>query len=381
MTVPLSTEPAVGGPAPILTSADVERLLSDGSHDSRLGVLEKVAVHYNAESFRGREAEIAEQIFRLLMRDVTLRVRETLADRLKDNPNAPRDVVVHLAHDVETVALPILQASLVLSDADLISIIEASHDVGKLMAISQRPKVSSRVSEALVETNYPQVVSSLLGNGGAEISERSYEKIADDYRSQPEVTKALVNRYPLPRGLVEKLVGQVSEAVASELRQKYHLSEEDIKKSASDSRDDIMQQLMEGALTHEEIVALATRLSIEDKLTPSLVMTALCRGQLDFFAVALARFAGIPVSNAVKLVSDRGEHGFKGIYEKSGLPESMFDAVRLLLNAVLELQGGDAVPGSMHYANRLVTRVVTLAGDRQIEYLPYFVALIRQNIR
>lgn len=365
----------------ILTSADVERLLNDESHESRIAILEKVSHHYNGAQFEGREREIAEQIFRLLVKDVTLRVRTVLAERLKDNPEAPRDVILQLAHDVESVALPILQASYVLSDADLVSIIEASHDISKLMAISKRETVSSRVSDALVETHYPQVVTSLLINQGATISERAYEKISTNFKNEPTVTDAMVARHPLPRSVVERLVAQVSETVASELRQKYSLSEANHNKADSGARDDIMQQLLEGTMDKPAIVALVDRLLQTDKLTPSLAMTALCRGQLVFFTVAMARFANVPIANAEQLLADRGELGFRGIYQKSGLPDSMYDAIRLLLQAVRDLDGDDALPGSMHYANRLVARVVALAGDQPIEYLPYFIALIRQNMR
>ena len=104
-----------GGDTRILTPMDVERLLNDDSPDSRTDILEKISTNYNNEQFRGRERDIAEQIFRLLMKDVALRVRETLADRIKDNVAIPRDIVLHLAHDVESVASPVLVNSKVLS--------------------------------------------------------------------------------------------------------------------------------------------------------------------------------------------------------------------------------------------------------------------------
>jgi hypothetical protein len=100
---------------------------------------------------------------------------------------------------------------------------------------------------------------------------------------------------------------------------------------------------------------------------------------LLFFTIAMAQFAGIATSNAMRLVEDRGEHGFNGLYQKSGLPESMMDAVRLLLRAVQDMKKNDALPGSRLYANRLAEQVIVSAGSQQIEYLPYFIALIRQN--
>ena len=44
------------------------------------------------------------------------------------------------------------------------------------------------------------------------------------------------------------------------------------------------------------------------------------------------------------------------------------------------MENDDAIPGSLLYANRLVERVLAASGDKDIEYLPYFLALIRQNI-
>jgi uncharacterized protein (DUF2336 family) len=363
----------------ILTPTDVERLLSDDSPESRALVLEKVSHHYNNKNLQGRANEIAEQIFRLLMKDVALRVRQTLSEQLKDNPDAPRDVMLHLASDVESVALPVLTQSQVLSDADLVRIVEMSHGMGKLLAISQRETVSSRVSDALVETNYQEVVASLLGNKGAAVSDRALEKIVTDFKGDEEISTAL-SQYPkLPSQVVEKLISQAGDAIASELKEKYNLAEAEIQQSVT-QREDVMQRLLDPDLSAADVQMLVAQLVREDKLNASLVMTSLCRGQLLFFTAAVAHFSGISIDNATRLLADRGEHGFVGIYQKSGLPESMFEATRLLLRAVQDLEHDTSTPGSAYYANRLVERVLALAGTQQIEYLPYFVALIRQNV-
>jgi len=365
---------------PILTPNDVERLLRDDSPDSRVGVLEKVSQHYNKNGFAEREREIAEQIFRLLMKDAAIRVRETLAERIKENPNIPRDIVLHMANDVDSVSLPVLEHSQVLSDADLVNIIDASRDINKLLVISKRDGVSERVSEALVETSYPQVLKSLLSNETAVISERSLDRIVDDFRGEPSVIESLVDRKSLPITLVERLINEVSGVVGEELKQKYNLSAEQLDKETASSRDDVMLRMLQHDVAEEEVFALVKQMGAEDRLTPSLVMTALCRGQLSFFTAALAHYANIPYSNAKKLVSDKGEFGFKGLYGKSGLPETMFEAIRLILQVVKSMQGDDAIPGSLLYANRLVERVLAAAGNKEVEYLPYFLALIRQNI-
>lgn len=364
----------------ILTPLDVERLLTDPSEDSRVGVLQKVADHYNHHRFGTREHEIAEQIFRLLMKDVALHVRETLAQRIKDNDNIPRDIALHMAADVDSVALPMLAESKVFSDADLVSIIEASRDISKLLTISQRDGVSHRVSDALVETRYPQVVSTLLSNETAAIGERTLERIVTDFRSEAGVMTAMVERNQLPLSIVERLVTEASTSIADQLKAKYSLSEDQLKKEAGNAREDVLLKLLSREVSDAEVNALVTQMAEDGRLTPSLAMTALSRGLYSFFASALAKFANVPFANAQRLLADKGELGFRGIYNRAGLPEGMYEAIRLIVRAVQELEGGEALPGSMLYANRLAERVLYMAGTQNIEYLPYFIALIRQNI-
>lgn len=364
----------------ILTPLDVERLLTDSSEESRVGVLDKVAVHYNRAAFADREHQIAEQIFRLLMKDAAIRVRETLAERIKENEAIPRDIVLHMANDVDSVSLPLLATSRAFSDADLVSIVEASRDISKLLTISKRDGVSARVSDALVETHYPEVVSTLLSNESATIGSRAFDKIIDDFRGDPGVMESMVKRHQLPLSVVERMVSEASSAVADQLKAKYNLTDEQLKKDSGTARDDVLMKLLTRDVTDAEIESLVAQMASEGRLTPSLVMTALCRGQLAFFAGAMGRFAGVSLVNARRLIGDKGELGFRGLYNKSELPETMFEAVRLLLRSVKELEGDEAIPGSMLYANRLVERVLMHAGNQNIEYLPYFIALIRQNI-
>lgn len=363
----------------ILTALDVQRLMTDPSEDSRIGVLEKVSQHYNRASFKGREQEVAEQIFRLLMKDVALKVRETLADRMKENGDFPRDIALHMAADVDSVALPMLQHSKVFSDADLVQIIEASRDISKLMTISQRDGVSPRVSDALVETRYPQVVSSLLGNDTAKIDPRAFEKILDNFRSEPSVMSAMIERQ-LPLPIVERMVSEASKTVAEQLKAKYNLTDEQLKKDTGGAREDVLLRMLAPNMSDHDIITLVAQMATEDRLTPSLVLASLCRGQIGFFSAALGRFANVSLANTRRLLSDKGDLGFKALYDKSGLPDAMYPAVRLLLRAVQKLEGDEAIPGSGLYANRLIERLLEQAGDQNVEYLPYFMALIRQNI-
>jgi uncharacterized protein (DUF2336 family) len=132
-----------------LTEAEHAKLLSDTSDETRA----KTA------------AKIAQNIFRIMGKDTEVRVREALSQNLKEKPNVPHDIAVSLAKDVDSVSLPVLQFSEVLSDADLIEIVR-SQDPAKPVAIAQRSSVSEFVSSVLVDTENSDVVMSLVSNEG-----------------------------------------------------------------------------------------------------------------------------------------------------------------------------------------------------------------------
>lgn len=366
---------------PVLTQLDVDRLLADPSADSRMHVLNRVYHHYEEEAFGEREHAVAEQIFRLLMKDVVIAVREALSQHIQHNPNIPRDIALYVSQDIESVAVPMLTHSPVLSDSDLVAIIEANSDLSKLLAITKREALSHRVSEALVEVKHPDVVESLVRNEKADISDQTYSKILEHFRGEQPVMQAMVDRAHIPLQIVQRLVHETSAAVAAQLKHKYKLSDDQLKKDTSETQEDVLLYLLANRVSEQEMHVLVTQMHVDHRLTPTLVMKGLCRGQLNFFTTALACLAGIPVENASRLLSDKGNLGFDGLYAKAGLPESMHAASYLVFQSVRELAEDDVVPGSRLYANRLAEHVLQSVGQENILQMPHFIALIRQPIQ
>ena len=360
-----------------LSSEDVELLMKEDSVDARVSVLEKISQSYNEHKFSAREQQFAEEIFRLMMRDAEVRVRQILSERVKENPEIPRDIVLHLAKDVDQVSIPVLQVSRVLSDADLVRIVESSREMSKLLAISNRETISSRVASALVDTHYPQVVSSLLKNENADILPKDYNTILSEFHREESIISAMVNRGSLPMPVVEKLVGMVSGSVATQLAARYDIDTQGLDQHA---RDYLTLELMPHNSTDDEIEATISQMIAYDRLTPSIILSALCRGYLRFFEIALAKIARIPKSNARKLIRDKGSLGFQALYQKTKLPDSMFEAVRLLLHAVIDAEQTGEPIGTPHYCNILVERMLQRAGGREVENLPYIMALVRQSV-
>src|SRR5690348_12709468 len=109
--------------AVFLTSQDVARLLSAPSAETRAELADKVAAELSGSDLTTAEAAVAKDIVRILARDIEATVRASVAEGLRHSRNLPHDVALKLAEDIDSIAMPLLAASLVLTDDDLAAIV------------------------------------------------------------------------------------------------------------------------------------------------------------------------------------------------------------------------------------------------------------------
>ncbi len=132
----------------------------------------------------------------------------------------PKDIVLALAHDLNAiVAVPILQYSPLLSDADLIEVIARGQVQEALTAIARRRPVSEAVGDMLVQSLDVPAVAALLVNPDARIRKETMDRIveqAEEIESwhMPLVLRADLSARAIRRigslvgaGLIEKAGG------------------------------------------------------------------------------------------------------------------------------------------------------------------------------
>src|SRR5205807_7331885 len=95
------------------------------------------------------------------------------------------------------------------------------------------------------------------------------------------------------------------------------------------------------------------------QLNAGLVLRSLLSCNLDFFEQALAELTGLPASRVSALLHDRRGAGFKAVYERAGLPASVYPAFRAAIEVIHET-GLQAEPGgNTRLRRRMVERVLT----------------------
>ena len=346
-----------------LTQADVAHLLAEPSPSVRAEVADKLAREIDGASLTEAELRIAHDIVRIMAQDAELAVRRALSESLRSATQLPRDVALRLARDVEAVALPILVSSPVLTDADLMALVKSGSS-SKQEAIAGRASVSEPVAGALVTHGSEGAVATLMGNAGAHITAASLGSAIDRFGDSDRVKTAMVHRANLPVAIAERLVVIVSDMLQSYLVRHHELPVALATDIVLRSRERATLQVSIGS-GEQELERLVRQMHRNQRLTPLLVLRALCLGDLAFFEVAMAVMAKVPITNARILIDDAGPNGLASLYEKAGMPPRLLPAVRVAVDVVrgTEFDGGER--DRERYRSRVITRILT-----QFEDLP-----------
>ncbi|MEO5374519.1 MAG: DUF2336 domain-containing protein [Alphaproteobacteria bacterium] len=349
-----------------LSEMDVARLLQDPSGAARADTAAKLAQQFDKGGFTAAERKMAEEIFRLMVRDAEVRVRQALSVNLKQNPQLPHDVARTLARDVEAVSLPMLQFSEVLTPEDLIEIVR-SQGAEKQKAVAKRAHVESAVADALVDSGTEEVVATLVSNQGAEITEKSLHKVVDKFGDSEAMHGPLAHRAKLPVTVTERLVTRVSERLREHLLTHHELPPGMAADLVMQSRERATISLSTES-SEDEVEALVRQLRSNGRLTISIILRAACMGDLKFFEYSLAVLCGINVVSARSLIHDSGDLGLGGIYNKAGLPPQYFPAARAAVDVARELQYDGEANDRERYQRRMIERILTQYGDLGVDF-------------
>lgn len=354
-----------------LSQQDVAKLLNDPSITTRRETASKVA-RQMGDVLNERERKLAEDIVRVFLRDAAATVRAALSENLKNNPNVPHDLAMTLAKDIDEVSVPMIQFSEVLTDDDLIAIVRDS-GTEKQVAVASRASVSETVSEALADTGKEDVVATLVGNQGAKIAEKTFAKVVESFADSEKVASGMVRRPKLPIAIAERLVNRVSGHLRDELVAKQNLPDAISSDLILQARERATMGLLSADSERLEVETLVAQLHENGRLTPSIILRAVCMGDLRFFEAALARLADIPIPNAWKLISDPSGRGLDSILRKCRIPNGLFRVFRAAVDVAGETNYDGGQNDRERYRSRVIERILTTCEDGfdsdNLEYL------------
>ena len=266
-------------------------LSQDGDDDVRSGLAEKIAklVPGLSSDELDKVREATHEVVIQLARDEATRVRKILSETLKDVANAPAKIINSLARDVElVVCAPVLEHSPVLSEDDLLEIIQSKPVEGAISAISARKNISEGITDAIYDSNDTNAIGAMLANSSAQIKEDTLDAIIDRAETIEQWHSPLVDRPKLSKTAVLRLADFVSDNLLDRLEGRADLSPEVAKAVRKEfSR---RMEIAEDAESNAEIVSpeeRASDLHVKGKLNDGALSDACHSGDVDFVKKAL----------------------------------------------------------------------------------------------
>src|SRR3954454_8829624 len=317
----------------------------------------------------------AEGALLMLLDDASPLVRQAMAEVFARSAEAPAAIVQGLALDQPSVALPVLEHSPLLIDADLVDII-ATGDCETQCAIARRINLPASVGAAIAEVGSPAAALELIENADAELAPFSWDRIVERHGHLAAIRESMLVLEDLPAATRVALVAKLSDTLAQFVIARNWLSADRAGRIASEARDRSTVNIAARS-RGDDICGLVRHLRATAQLNAGLILRALLSGNLELFNYALSELTGLPQARVAALLHGRAGAGVQALLTRAGLPESTFAAFRVALEASYETGFVDTQGGPAKLQRRMVERVLTQCETDQQAAQPLLILLRR----
>jgi len=306
----------------------------------------------------------AEGALLMLLDDASPLVRQAMAEVFARSADAPAAIVQALSLDQASVALPVLEHSPLLIDADLVDII-ATGNCEMQCAIARRIDLPASVCAAIAEVGTPSAALELIENAYAELAPFSWDRIVERHGHLAAIRESMLVLEDLPAATRVALVAKLSDTLAQFVVARNWLSADRAGRIANEARDRSTVNIAARS-RGDDMRGLVRHLRATGQLTAGLVLRALLSGNLELFDSALSELSGLPQARVSALLHDRGGASLQALLIRAGFPESTFAAFQVALEVSHETGYVDTVGRAAKLRRRMVERVLThCETDRQ----------------
>lgn len=309
------------------TPAHADLLLARDSDDEvRQRLARKIGrlVPNLPEGAKGRVRDLTLEALEVLMQDRLPRIRKMLAEELKATADAPPEVIRRLACDSEVeVAVPVLEFSPLLTDADLLAIIASGPAEAAITAISRRDGVAEPVSDAIVATDSVPAIAALLANPVAQIREETLDRIVTKAPAVPSWHEPLARRPTLPPRIIHKLTDFLAASLLQTLQNRGDLDAETAQAVAVALHNRLQREDPEAGATEidekeaaeEEVRNLRAKGTLDEEA----VAKAVGEGRHFFVTEALASLGRVPAQIVERILNAGNAAAVASLSWKAGL--------------------------------------------------------------
>lgn len=293
-------------------------------------------------SEREHVCDLTLETLQKLADDQVPRVRAILAGEIAGLDCVPKEIVLKLARDTEeTVSVPVLEYSPLLSDADLLEVIATARAQSALAAVARRRGVSETVSDAIVASLDIPAVAALLANPNARIREDTIEKIIDHAETIEAWHGPLAMRTDLSLRALRRIAGFVGAALIEQLSERHGLDDETQAHLNRCLRQRLERDDEKSRSAADTVRADVLKAYETGELTEDYVERAALAGQREIVFESIAVLAPAHRTTVDKVFASRSAKAITALCWKAGL--SMRIAFKIQ-SAVGKLRADELLP-------------------------------------
>jgi uncharacterized protein (DUF2336 family) len=255
-----------------------------------------------AAGFGPEHVEFFDGILTKLMPRTDVVVRADIADRLAPLANAPRNLVCQLALDDEIViAGPLLRHSAVVDESVLI---EIAREKGQehLLAMTERPALSTGLTDVIVDRGDQEVVRATAGNAGAAFSPSGLSTLVTRAKHDGLLTLTMGQRDDLPdENLKELLAGSIDAVRRRLLETAKPARQAAIKRAMSDTSSPMLP--VESRRDFDPAQRAVRSLHAAGNLTESALLLFAKAYKYEESIAALSVMSGVKIATLDRLIS------------------------------------------------------------------------------
>src|SRR6201988_5101275 len=221
----------------------------------------------------------AEGALLMLLDDPSPLVRQAMAEVFARSSDAPAAIVQALAVDQPSIALPILEHSPLLIDADLVDIVATGSDEVQC-AIARRLNLPPSVSAAIAEVGTAAAALELIENASAELAPFSWDRIVERHGHLAAIRESLLVLEGLPAATRVALVAKLTDTLAQFAVARNWLSPDRAGRLASEARERSAVNIAARS-RGEDMAGPGGHPRAPEQLTAGLILRALLSGNLE----------------------------------------------------------------------------------------------------
>jgi uncharacterized protein (DUF2336 family) len=294
--------------------------------------------------------ELLSTIFLSLVVEAERDMRRRLAEKLAHAEWAPQALINVLALDEIEIARPIIAASPVLKDDDLIRLL-VDATVEHQIEVARRPRLGRPVVAAILQQGEPAVLTALASNSTADVSDEDVRQLVAEARRVAALRAPLARHPKLTSELALQLYVWLGQAMRQALAERFRLETEALDEMLAETVREAHGGIRAGEDGLVVMARAGEREAMERRLVDKLhaagqlragyLVRALREGRLSVFTTALATLGGFTPEQIRQALDSHNPALLQLACTAVGIDRSAFPAILDMVRKLNDDKPGD----------------------------------------